>query len=571
MKKKTGPVASTAKKRLGRRSVADNLLGTASLHDISQLKTVNDWGKFITSAVVMGVARKHALGMFSAKSLILHVLGAYAFHLFNQASAQGKSGEVPVAPVSNDQGPPVPVAKPILKPVTGSTAAIRNQQHFQNERARKNYMDSVVEQKRYKESQDQKKPKSILDVKPFGDKHDYQTTLKNAENYVKEQEYKRNGDYIAPHGDKKEEFARFVTGNKPIAHFDLDDDSHNGLDQLLKSGKYPHAKLEDGSYIIGQVGKDKEIKRLSDVLDNRVESDDYFREVGRAFGYDDKHIDKFIDRVERINSGGDADIDRPKPRKGKPKQESPKDEVPQNTNEAKTSTNASQPTPPKEEVKKQPTKAAGVDKVNEDKKLNDIIEKIKSGKELSPEEQQLRANNKDKVEEELKKAAGTKQKPEDQKDNPDKVRDYQKTIGGQIEDMFSQMGEGVHEAAKNKQMEYAKRISNGEKPEDVLQGIKPNGAMWNEVMKYVKKEPESAKPDHPVYDTVKTDKKKEEPKLTRYGRYGVHQDPSGAWVITKDNGKHDAFASEKEANDKANKLHSVDSASASQPNAGKKE
>jgi 2'-5' RNA ligase len=77
-------VAEKAKKHL-KNNVVDRFLGTATPGDISQLRSWKDWGKFITAAVVMGVARRHSLGMFSAKSLILHVLGAFAYQMISNS------------------------------------------------------------------------------------------------------------------------------------------------------------------------------------------------------------------------------------------------------------------------------------------------------------------------------------------------------------------------------------------------------------------------------------------------------------------------------------------------------
>lgn len=51
-----------------------------------------------------------------------------------------------------------------------------------------------------------------------------------------------------------------------------------------------------------------------------------------------------------------------------------------------------------------------------------------------------------------------------------------------IEDLFGNLGKGIHDAADAKANEYAQRILKGEKPEAVLEGVKPNGAMWTKVM-----------------------------------------------------------------------------------------
>lgn len=50
---------------------------------------------------------------------------------------------------------------------------------------------------------------------------------------------------------------------------------------------------------------------------------------------------------------------------------------------------------------------------------------------------------------------------------------------------------------KNKQEEYAKRIIAGEPPEQVLQGQKPNGAVWNLVMQRVAKLKQQQQPQQP--------------------------------------------------------------------------
>ena len=93
----------------------------------------------------MGVARKHALGMFSAKSLILHVLSGFAFHLFNQATQASSGEQGPVAPNEVPSAAKiVPTAKPIDKKIDGSTAAIRNKQAEDNRRARANYNENVM-------------------------------------------------------------------------------------------------------------------------------------------------------------------------------------------------------------------------------------------------------------------------------------------------------------------------------------------------------------------------------------------------------------------------------------------
>jgi hypothetical protein len=143
------PVARSAKRKLGDRAVVDRVLGTASASDISQLKDWKDWGKFISAAVVMGVARKHALGMFSAKSLILHVLSGFAFHLFNQATKNAgddnQSAGDDAEPIR--EAKIIPTAKPIDTPVTGSTATIRNKQEDANRRARENYTRNVMQRK----------------------------------------------------------------------------------------------------------------------------------------------------------------------------------------------------------------------------------------------------------------------------------------------------------------------------------------------------------------------------------------------------------------------------------------
>lgn len=47
---------------------------------------------------------------------------------------------------------------------------------------------------------------------------------------------------------------------------------------------------------------------------------------------------------------------------------------------------------------------------------------------------------------------------------------------------FKTFGSGIGLGAEQKRDEYAKRILNGESPEQVMIGIRPNGSMWNLVM-----------------------------------------------------------------------------------------
>ena len=61
--------------------------------------------------------------------------------------------------------------------------------------------------------------------------------------------------------------------------------------------------------------------------------------------------------------------------------------------------------------------------------------------------------------------------------NEDAADDIRHAING--------IAKGVGPAADKKVEEYAKRILGGEAPEDVLQGLKPSGAIWNSVMSKV--------------------------------------------------------------------------------------
>ena len=54
-----------------------------------------------------------------------------------------------------------------------------------------------------------------------------------------------------------------------------------------------------------------------------------------------------------------------------------------------------------------------------------------------------------------------------------------------IKDLFTNIGSGYKDAQRQKNIEFAKRIINGESPETVLQGFKPNGAWWQAVMREV--------------------------------------------------------------------------------------
>lgn len=55
----------------------------------------------------------------------------------------------------------------------------------------------------------------------------------------------------------------------------------------------------------------------------------------------------------------------------------------------------------------------------------------------------------------------------------------------QIKQVFDNLQGTFGEAAHKKNLEYAKRILAGEDPNDVLQGLKVGGAMWNAVMTLV--------------------------------------------------------------------------------------
>jgi len=56
-----------------------------------------------------------------------------------------------------------------------------------------------------------------------------------------------------------------------------------------------------------------------------------------------------------------------------------------------------------------------------------------------------------------------------------------------IEDAIGGLGGAFKAGAEAKALEYAKRIISGEDPNVVLQGMKPNGAVWTAVMAMVEK------------------------------------------------------------------------------------
>ena len=56
---------------------------------------------------------------------------------------------------------------------------------------------------------------------------------------------------------------------------------------------------------------------------------------------------------------------------------------------------------------------------------------------------------------------------------------------GEIKNAFDSFGGAFKQGMDEKNTEYANRILAGERPEVVLQGMRPNGAMWNAVMQKV--------------------------------------------------------------------------------------
>lgn len=61
----------------------------------------------------------------------------------------------------------------------------------------------------------------------------------------------------------------------------------------------------------------------------------------------------------------------------------------------------------------------------------------------------------------------------------------EENMASQIQGAFGALGSAITSSADQKTLEYAQRILKGEDPNYVLQGIKPNGAMWSSVMKKV--------------------------------------------------------------------------------------
>jgi hypothetical protein len=67
------------------------------------------------------------------------------------------------------------------------------------------------------------------------------------------------------------------------------------------------------------------------------------------------------------------------------------------------------------------------------------------------------------------------------------LQEYYSTIDkpSEIAQVFQGWGDGIKKAGQAKNLEYAKRIIAGEKPEVVMDGIRVNGVMWNSVMDLV--------------------------------------------------------------------------------------
>lgn len=62
---------------------------------------------------------------------------------------------------------------------------------------------------------------------------------------------------------------------------------------------------------------------------------------------------------------------------------------------------------------------------------------------------------------------------------------FKNQIANDIHNLFSGNKEAFQANTNQKNIEYAKRIIAGEKPEVVMQGITPNGPFWNAVMQQV--------------------------------------------------------------------------------------
>lgn len=69
------------------------------------------------------------------------------------------------------------------------------------------------------------------------------------------------------------------------------------------------------------------------------------------------------------------------------------------------------------------------------------------------------------------------------------LQEYHSTIDKTIDitQVFQGWGDAIKKSGQAKNLEYAKRIIAGEKPESVMDGIRVNGAMWNSVMDLVQK------------------------------------------------------------------------------------
>jgi len=119
-------------------------------------------------------------------------------------------------------------------------------------------------------------------------------------------------EFIAPHGDARNEVAMFQAGNKPAALINSPD---VGIwSDLINSGRYVLQRLklagQPDSYVIGQPGEEERVEKIHALVQNAndraqqgdfspFQNSNYHRWLGRLLGYPASKIEQFISNYFR--------------------------------------------------------------------------------------------------------------------------------------------------------------------------------------------------------------------------------------------------------------------------------
>lgn len=144
-------------------------------------------------------------------------------------------------------------------------------------------------------------------------------------------------DFVAPHGDAKQELELFASGKKPAAivnapHFSL-------WKRLIDTGRYVLRPLigeggEKTGFVIGQPGEDERVSKIQSLVQNATnaglkgdfrpyQNSNYHRWLGRLLGYPAEAIERFItnyfrdkedlakERIDEQNISTDRSMPKP--------------------------------------------------------------------------------------------------------------------------------------------------------------------------------------------------------------------------------------------------------------------